>query len=213
MAWNDTEYQKDPGRANRGRSFEEFINFANEKYQRTGIAVMHKVPTEFIPLRGRKGQVTGCKVEKKSCVDYLGRFLDIPVAVEAKHTQAARMAFSEVQEHQALYLDDWMHLDGVQMGFIAVSYGMKRFFMVPWEFWKAARDCWQTYKRTGIKETKVVEKYGWTWETPGTASARAEDLHPEWEVLPGGIYGLPYLQIIKKMAGGNKENESRGPGY
>lgn len=82
MAWDSGTYRRDASKANRGKPFEDFINFANEKYQAKGIAVMHKVPTEFIPLRGAHGQVANCKVERKSCVDYLGRFRDIPVAVE-----------------------------------------------------------------------------------------------------------------------------------
>lgn len=209
MAWDG--FAKDHSKANRGRPFEEFINFANEKYQRQGVAVMHKVPTEFIPLRGPRGQVTSCKVTHKSCADYLGHFQGIAVAVEAKHTEASRIDFSAVQDHQAEFLDDWMTAGTGQMAFIAVSFGMKRFFTVPWEFWKAGRDAWAQHKKTGEKIKKIVQVYGWTWETPGTASVTAEGLHHEWEVAAGGLYGLPYLQIIQKIAGGNK-NEHRGPG-
>lgn len=60
--------------------------------------------------------------------------------------------------------------------------------------------------------TNIVQQYGWTWETPGTASAKAEDLLPDWEVDTGGFYGLQYLQIIDKIAGGETKNENRGPG-
>lgn len=200
MAWDSGTYRRDASKANRGRPFEDFINFANEKYQAKGIAVMHKVPTEFIPLRGAHGQVANCKVERKSCVDYLGRFRDIPVAVEAKHTQGARIDFSAVQDHQAEYLDAWMEGEGRQLAFVAVSFGMNRFFMVPWSFWKVARDCWERHKKTKQKEIAIVQQYGWTWETPGTASAKAEDLLPDWEVDTGGFYGLQYLQIIDKIA-------------
>ena len=112
MAWDSGTYRRDASKANRGKPFEDFINFANEKYQAKGIAVMHKVPTEFIPLRGAHGQVANCKVDRKSCVEYLGRFRDIPVAVEAKHTQGARIDFSAVQDHQAEYLDAWMEGEG-----------------------------------------------------------------------------------------------------
>lgn len=208
MAWEN--YVKDQTKANRGRDFEEFINFANSKYQTQGVAVMHKVPTEFLPLRNSRGQVTSCKVTHKSCVDYLGHFQGIPVAVEAKSTQAARMDFSAVQDHQAAFLDDWMDAGG-KMAFVTICYGMKRYFSVPWPFWKAARDAWEQHKRTGEKVKKVVQAYGWAWETPGTASISADGLHPDWEIVPGGIYGLPYLQIIQKIAGGNS-NDYRGPG-
>lgn len=174
---------------------------------------MHKVPTEFIPLRGVGGRVTGCKVENQSCVDYLGRFQDIPVAVEAKHTQRNRIDFSAVQEHQATYLDAWTCDGGRQLAFVAVSFGMNQFFMVPWKFWKVARECWERHKQTGQKEIAIVQQYGWTWETPGTASARPVDLLPDWEVKTGGYYGLQYLQIIDKIAGGERKNENRGPGF
>lgn len=127
MAWDSGTYRRDASKANRGKPFEDFINFANEKYQAKGIAVMHKVPAEFIPLRGAHGQVASCKVDRKSCVDYLGRFRDIPVAVEAKHTQGARIDFSAVQDHQAEYLDAWMEGEGRQLAFVAVSFGMNRF--------------------------------------------------------------------------------------
>ena len=60
-------------------------------------------------------------------------------------------------------------------------------FMVPWSFWKAARDCWERHKKTKQKEIAIVQQYGWTWETPGTASAKAEDLLPDWEVDTGGF--------------------------
>lgn len=142
----------------------------------------------------------------------MGRFRDIPVAVEAKHTQGARIDFSAVQDHQAEYLDAWMEGEGRQLAFVAVSFGMNRFFMVPWSFWKAARDCWERHKKTKQKEIAIVQRYGWTWETPGTASAKAEDLLPDWEVDTGGFYGLQYLQIIDKIAGGETKNENRGPG-
>ena len=210
MAWST--YTKDASKANRGQEFETFINFANEKYQAKGVAVMHKVPTEFIPLRSAGGLVTSCKVDHKSCVDYLGRYADIPVAVEAKHTKAGRIDFSAVQDHQADYLDAWLGGGGRQLAFVAVSFNMNRFFMVPWEFWKAARDCWERHKRTKQKEIAIVQSHGWTWETPGTASARPEDLLPDWEVKTGGYYGLQYLQIVEKIAGGEKKNENRGPG-
>lgn len=210
MAWDN--YVKDPSKANRGRDFEEFINFANDKYQGAGVACMYKVPTEFIPLRGQHGIVSGCKVSKKSCVDYLGRFRDFPVAVEAKHTAAGKIDFSAVQEHQAAYLDAWTCDGGRQLAFVLVSFGMDRFFMVPWSFWKAGRDCWEMHKKTGKKIKATVEQYGWIWETPGTASVKPEGLHPDWEIKTGGHYGLPYLQIIEKIAGGNKEDENRGPG-
>ena len=47
-----------------------------------------------------------------------------------------------------------------------------------------------------------MQQYGWTWETPGTASAKAEDLLPDWEVDTGGFMASSTCKIIDKIAGG-----------
>lgn len=188
--------------ANRGQPFEEFLAFVHAKYQAKGIACVHKVPTEFIPLRNGRGQVSGAKVENKSCVDYLGRYRSTPVAVEAKHTEDTRISFSRVEPHQADYMDDFCKDDGA-IGIVLVSFSLNRFFAVPWPFWKAARDAWIA----GKGKTKIpVEAYGWKWETTGMASTTAEQLHPDWEIKSGGATGLPYLDIIKRMKGEHDEH-------
>lgn len=62
--------------ANRGRDFEDFVIQVNDLYTRSGKAVVYKVPTEFLPIRDSTGQIKSCKVEHKSCVDFLGRLDD-----------------------------------------------------------------------------------------------------------------------------------------
>ena len=190
--------------ANRGKPFEDFLKFVHDRYQADGIACVHKVPTEFIPLRNAKGQVCSAKVENKSCVDYLGRYKNIPVAIEAKHTDDKRISFSRVESHQADYLDDWSK-DPDAIAMVVVSFGLKRFFSVPWPFWKAARTAWEM-KKAGKDPGKItVKAYGWEWTTPDMASTNAEQLLPEWEIKTGGRSGLPYLEIIERMKGGERE--------
>ncbi len=92
---------RDSSFANRGQSFEALLKMVHERYQVSGLACVHKVPTEFIPLRDGQGRLVSCKVEHKSCVDYLGRYCSTPVAVEAKHTQSKRISFDRVEPHQA----------------------------------------------------------------------------------------------------------------
>ncbi len=187
--------------ANRGKPFEDFLKFVHDRYQSDGIACVHKVPTEFIPLRNAKGQVCSAKVENKSCVDYLGRYKDIPVAIEAKHTDDKRISFSRVEPHQAEYLDDWSK-DPNAIALVVVSFSLKKFYSVPWPFWKAARSAWEM-KRAGKDPGKItVRAYGWEWTTPGMASTNAEQLLPDWEIKTGGRSGLPYLEIIERMKGG-----------
>jgi recombination protein U len=129
--------------ANRGQPFEEFLEFVHARYQADGTACVHKVPTEFIPLRDGTGRVVNAKVERKSCVDYLGRYKGTPVAIEAKHTESDRIQFSRVEPHQADYMDDFCkHPEAI--GIVLVSFKLQRFYAVPWQFWKAARDAWES---------------------------------------------------------------------
>lgn len=115
--------------ANRGRDFEDFVIQVNDLYTRSGKAVVYKVPTEFLPIRDSTGQIKSCKVEHKSCVDFLGRYNSIPVAVETKQTHTGRIDFDAVQPHQAAFLDAWTTDKAV--GMILVSFGLRRFFAVP----------------------------------------------------------------------------------
>lgn len=188
---------KDRRYANRGASFEELIKFSNNKYKSDGIAVVIKVPTEFIPLRNAYGQLVSCKVEQKSTVDFIGRYKNISTAIEAKHTSADRIKFSEVKHHQAMFLESYK---ANEYGFsgVVVSFKMDRFFLVPWPFWKAARSAWENRKDLkGRKAEKIIVKeYGVTWETPGKASVSADELPKEFEVKTDRRYGLPYLSKI-----------------
>lgn len=196
---------KSYSQANRGRPFEDFLKFVHQRYQHTGKACVHKVPTEFLPIRNASGTICNCKVEGKSCVDYLGRYRNTPVAIEAKHEEGARISFSRVEPHQADYLDDFCR-EPEAVGIVIVSFGLRRFFAVPWVFWKAARDAWE--QRPNKKSTKAavqtVRAYGWEWNTTGMASASPEQLHPEWEIRAGGEIGLPYLEIIDRMKKGEQ---------
>lgn len=185
---------KDYGKANRGRAFEELINIANGRYQRDGTAVVHKVPTEFLPLRDRNGRIVSCKVEHKSCVDYLGRYGNIPVAIEAKHTQSKRISYEAVQDHQADFLDDWISKPGA-IGLVLVSFGMQRFFAVPWEFWRMPRQEWCSHSKAKLQ----IGCHGFNWTSNGMASVSPEELLPEWEIGTNSEFVLPYLEVIDRM--------------
>lgn len=178
--------------ANRGMQLEEFVEYANARYRHHGMAIVEKVPTEFIPIRNRYGKVINCKVERKAPVDFMGRYLNTPVAIEAKHTSTDRIRFDAVQDHQAQFLDDFVGKHGLGFGAVLVSFKMDRFFLVPWSFWSAAKDMW--IRNRG--EKAAVIEYGMSWITPGKASVSADELLPEWEVKPNNKYGLAYLSKI-----------------
>lgn len=191
---------KNQSYANRGRKFEDFLKLVHAKYQRSGLACIHKVPTEFLPIRDARGRVASCKVEEKSCVDYLGRYRSVPVAVEAKHEQGDRILFSRVEEHQAAYLNDFTRARSA-VGIVLVSFGMRRFFAVPWDFWRIARDAWENRPdQISRKCAQVnINARGYNWTTPGKASVSADELLPQWEIRQNGPLLLPYLNIIDEL--------------
>lgn len=187
----------DRSRANRGKPFEDFLLFVHDAYQRQGAGVVHKVPTEFIPLRNASGQVFDVKVEKKSCVDYLGRYGPTPVAVEAKHTEDDRIRWDRVEDHQADYMDDFCR-EPQAVGIVIVSFSLRRFFAIPWPAWRAGREAWKKAPPRHKPASVAVEYGGTVWNTPAAASISADDFPAEWEIKAGGTTGLPYLEIIKK---------------
>lgn len=178
--------------ANRGTAWEQLIELANQQYRGLGLAFINKVPTPFIPIRGRSGKVVNVKVEQKSIVDYVGRYKSRPLAAEAKHTIGRRIPFAAVKPHQAFYLDNWCRGRSGE-GLVLLSFKLKRFFAVPWPFWRAGIDGWELKRQ--IKMTYAR----WTWTTPGKASVSPEELLPDWEIKLGGQAWLPYLQTLEKM--------------
>ena len=186
---------KDVRYANRGASFEEYIKFANDRYKREGVAVVIKIPTEILPIRNNRGKVVNAKVCSKSTVDFMGRYRNIPVAIEAKHTYKDRISFSEVKDHQAKFLDDFTGMYGIAFGAVLVSFKLERFFLVPWEYWRMARKAWEEKDVYG-KKTYTITHNGFTWTTPGKASVSADELLPEWEIKQNNKYGLAYLSKI-----------------
>lgn len=186
---------RDFRKANLGMTLEEFLNHSNQIYTRDGIAVVWKVPTAFKPIRNAYGQVVSCKVEGKSCVDYLGRVKKIPLAVEAKETSSNDIRFDRVEDHQAYFLDAYSGQNEA-ICLVVVSFSLNSFYAVPWAFWKAGRDAWKEAQRLKKRKAeRITVSHGdITWTTPGRAAVKEEELHPAWKIETGGRYGLDYLQ-------------------
>lgn len=182
---------KDRRMANRGQPFEEFLRFANDRYRQRKIAVIEKLPTEFIPLRDRTGKIHSVKVEHKSKVDFIGRYKHYPIAIEAKNSNDPTIRWDRVEEHQADYMDEFTEQPGT-IGLVLVSFNLKRFFAIPWAFWKAAYDA--RVRRGDRTATVTVEAFGQTWEVPKKNSVRIEELNPAWEIPNHDFtFGLHYL--------------------
>jgi recombination protein U len=183
---------KDRRYANRGQPFEEFLRFANERYAQKKIALIDKLPTEFIPIRDNVGRICNVKVERKSKVDFIGRYKHRPIAIEAKNSNTNDIRWDRVEPHQADYMDAFIEEPGT-IGLILLSFNMRRFFVIPWVFWKAAYDA---RVRPGSSRTApvTISAYGTTWDIPKKFSVRIDEIPPEFEI-PNHDYdfGLHYL--------------------
>lgn len=186
---------KDRRYANKGQTLESVIRFANDRYKNDGIAVISKIPTEFLPIRNAYGQVVNCKVVGKSSVDFIGRVGNIPFAAEAKETHEDYIRFDRVEDHQAAFLTAYMGQNEA-VCVVVVAFNLNTFYVIPWPFWRAARNAWKKAQQLGKRKAEqiTIEYDGQVWTTPGKASVKESELLPEWEVELGGVYGLDYLQ-------------------
>lgn len=178
---------------NRGMTLESLVTYVNKRYREMGIGVIEKQHTHFIPIRNGKGDVVSCKVEEKATVDFMGRLGPTPVAIETKHTKTDSIRWDAVQDHQSAFLTDFC-AKGEGISLVLVSFDLKRFYAVPWECWKAARDAWREAQRKGVRTAETIYLLDYDWETNGKASVKASDLLDEWEVEMGGRVGLDYLR-------------------
>lgn len=176
--------------ANRGQALEGFIEFANDRYRQKGVAFIRKQSTEFIPIRDRNGRIVSCKVEQKATFDFLGRYKTIPIAIEAKNSNEDTIRWDRIESNQADDMDTFV-VPGT-IGLVLVSFNLKRYFAIPWAFWKAAYDA---RVRRGDRTARVtVEAFGQTWEVPKKNSVRVEELNPAWEIPNHDFdFGLHYL--------------------
>lgn len=188
---------KDRTYANRGQALEEFIKFANDRYRLKRMAHIEKQHTEFIPIRDSRGKVVSCKVESKATIDFLGRYKNHPIAIEAKHSSEDTIRWDRVELNQANDMDCFTAEPGT-IGLVVVSFNLKRFFVIPWAFWQAA---YNARVRPGAIRTKpvTVTAYGQTWTVPTKNSVRADELNPEWEIPNHDFtYGIHYLRDAEK---------------
>ena len=79
----------------RGSSFEEIINFTNERYRQSGLALFQKIPTPITPVRmdEETRTITLAYFEKQSTVDYIGVAQGIPIAFDAKETAGKSICY------------------------------------------------------------------------------------------------------------------------
>ena len=179
---------------NRGMSFEGLIEYANNRYQQTGRAIVTKQHTLCKPLRNGTGQIVSAKYEEKATVDFMGQYAGTPIAFEAKHCAADKIDLKRVEPHQCDFLWDWT-AQGNGIGFVLISFQLSDFYLIPWCYWQAAITA-----REAKQGGSVCFNPMWTdWNTTGKASVRKDELPEEWRVKLGGAAAIDYLATVDRL--------------
>ena len=99
----------------RGSALEEYINYSNEKYRESGLALIQKIPTPITPIEIDKStrHITLAYFEKKSTVDYIGVVQGIPVCFDAKECASTSFSLANVQAHQFQVREDFEKQGGI----------------------------------------------------------------------------------------------------
>ncbi|OPX91708.1 MAG: Holliday junction resolvase RecU [Pelotomaculum sp. PtaB.Bin104] len=132
--------------ANRGQALEKLVVQANVMYRARGRAVIHKVPTAWVPIR-RGSKIVSAKVEERAAVDFIGHVAlpagPLPVYFDAKEvSRGNRWPLSKLEQHQYDYLRDCAQTGA--FSFVLIGYWqIQRFFVLPfaelerrWGAWK-----------------------------------------------------------------------------
>jgi recombination protein U len=94
--------------ANRGRYGEELVRAACDWYRRRGIAVITKVPTEWLPIRGDHGRIVSAKVERRAVVDFVGGWTGHgALAFDVKECSNDNWSMLHLEPHQYEFLADY----------------------------------------------------------------------------------------------------------
>ena len=133
--------------ANRGLVLEELIKLDNTGYRSRRIAVIHKVPSQWLPLRNNN-KIASAKITEKAAVDFMGTVMthsgSISVVFDAKEvSKGNRWYLSKLEQHQYEFLRD-SHNVGVYSFLLIAYWELQEYYVLPfasldkrWREWKA----------------------------------------------------------------------------
>jgi penicillin-binding protein-related factor A (putative recombinase) len=195
--------------ANRGMAFETLIRQTNDMYKREHGHIITKQNTAFLPIRDHTGKVVNCKVTEKATVDFIGRLhtadKDIPIAFDTKHKEADFIELARLEEHQFNFLNDWID-SPFSIGFVLVSFCMKDFYLIPFEYWRIAVRARKEAQRRNLSkfdpadvEFSVIPPWNVPWKPTGKASIRQDELPQEWRVKSDSYSVCDYARSVFQM--------------
>lgn len=137
--------------ANKGRRFEELVSYQNDRYRQEGLAVVHKVPTAWTPIRGKKGKIISAFVSQKASVDFLGVWKDRAIAFDVKENSQPRWALDARFGHQLQFIRDWHEVGGV--AFLLLNQNGTTYLLPA----KVLIDAWERSQSGGRKSMSLNE--------------------------------------------------------
>jgi len=163
--------------ANRGLALEDLIETANRQYFMQNIAIIHKVPSKWIPIRNKDGKIVTAKIETRSIVDFIGRYYDMPIAFDAKSVlNEEKWYLRNLEDHQYQFLKKWE----TEKSKAFVLFG----------FWKTEEFFFVPFRYIHLKRL--------LWKKGGPASIKLQELRRDYPVIPlnKGRTVLDYLSVI-----------------
>ena len=133
----------------RGSSLEESINFTNERYRQSGLALLQKIPTPITPVRmdAESRTITLAYFEKQSTVDYIGVAQGVPIAFDAKETAGKSLPLQNIHAHQMAFMEEFRRQRG--LAFLLVHFSAAdEYYLLPFE---ALKCYWENAKKGGRK--------------------------------------------------------------
>ncbi len=171
--------------ANSDQVFEEMIKCTNDLYRKRGVAVIHKVPTEWVPIRNNAGKIVSAKVELKAVVDFMGVWHQGAIAFNAKSTvNETRWSLSNLCPDQLEFLQDYRKVNERSLQFILIGFlRLNLTFVVGLNFLESRWLDWQQGGRASISVRDFIEN---------TPSLTLD-------------YPLDYLAIVAQAMADNKD--------
>ncbi len=122
----------------RGSVLEELINFTNERYRQSSLALLQKIPTPITPVRmdAESKTITLAYFEKQSTVDYIGVAQGVPIAFDAKETAGKSLPLQNIHAHQLAFMEEFRAQQG--LAFLLVHFSARgEYYLLPFETLKA----------------------------------------------------------------------------
>lgn len=146
---------KSTSHVNRGMKFEKVIQNKCDKLRAEGIALISKVPTDWVVTRGAGGRITSGFPRAESCfVDFIGIYKEKAFALECKETKnKTSFPFSNIKDTQIEFLDKWTELGGLGYYIIRFEENKKVFLVSSEDMHK----CINTIDRKSVPYNYCIE--------------------------------------------------------